>query len=190
MSRGVSGTKRSADGRVGRNAIVARPTHAAVETALAVRQATLADAAALTVLRLALLREERRNPLFAQPHPAAAARARQLTETQLKHEREIVLMAYREARLVGMLRCVEARGSPLVRRSRHAVLTTAYVRPGQRRRGVLRALVSAAEQWCRAGGLSEMRLHCALTNVPGTAAWRSLGFDPVEVLHRRLLTSA
>ena len=113
------------------------------------------DLEAVTALRLALLREESGNPLFAHPHPDASARALRLTRT------------------------------PLVTGSRQAIVTTAYVIPGARRGGVLRALLAAADRWCRQRRLSGMRLHCGLANAAGRQAWESLGFGAAELLYVR-----
>jgi GNAT superfamily N-acetyltransferase len=143
------------------------------------------DEPAITALRLALLAEEARSPLFAHPHPRAAGRARQLSATQVAARNEAVLLALAGTHPVGMLRCSIARGFPLVRDARHAVLTSAYVRPEYRRKGVLRALLSAADEWCRARRLGEMRLRCTVENAGGNAAWESLGFAPAEIVHRR-----
>jgi GNAT superfamily N-acetyltransferase len=152
-----------------------------------VRRAGADDVAAIVDMRLALLREELRAPLHRHAHPDAARRARRLTERQLAGAREVVFVAEIGGAPVGMLRCAMVRASPMVRPSRYALLTTAYVRPAHRRRGVLRVLVRAALRWCRAAGLAEMRLHCALTNHGGASAWRALGFEPAEVLHRRVI---
>lgn len=141
----------------------------------------------MTSLRLALLAEERDNPVFADPHPQAAARAERLSAAQLASHAQAMLVAWEGSRAVGLLRCVEASATPLAREARLAMLTTAYVDPDYRRRGVLRALVLAAERWCRARGLAEMRLRCGVGNGVGAAAWRALGFTPAEVVyHRRL----
>jgi GNAT superfamily N-acetyltransferase len=158
--------------------------------AIVVRPATPADAAVITELRLALLDEEREHPLFTDPPPDVSRRARALTDHQLDGQRETFFLALDEAvAVVGMLRCVEVRGSPLAGPPSFAMVTSAYVRPGHRRRGVLRALVAAADDWCRSRRLGEMRLHCGLTNGSGNASWDSLGFAPVEVLRRRYVPS-
>jgi GNAT superfamily N-acetyltransferase len=152
---------------------------------LVVRRATAEDVPALTALRLALLREEGKSPLFAHPRADAAARARQLSASQIAGIREAVFVAERQGSIVAMLRCVVSRGAPLVRGSRHGLLTSAYVRPSARRQGVLAALVKAAEEWCRSRGLRELRLHCTVENIGGNAAWTALGFTAAEVLLRR-----
>ena len=150
-----------------------------------VRRATLKDLPAVVALRLALLREEARNPFFANPHPDAEERALQLTRAELTTPGEVFLVAIRNQAIVGLLRCRGVRRMPLVAESRQAVVTTVYVVPDQRRTGVLRALLGAADRWCRREGLTGMRLQCALSNEVGRKAWESLGFAPAETLYLR-----
>jgi GNAT superfamily N-acetyltransferase len=154
-------------------------------TRIVIRRASLADVPAVTALRLALLREEARNPLFANPHPDAARRALRLTRKELAATDQVMLLAIRDGAIVGLLRCRAVRRTPLVADSRHAVVTTVFVRPEFRRQGVLRELLRAADAWCRRRRLSGMRLQCALSNDTGRRAWESLGFKPAELLYLR-----
>lgn len=155
-----------------------------------VRQATIRDLSALAALRLALLREESRNPFFANPHPDAGRRALRLTRKELLARDQVVLLAARHGDIVGMLRCRAVRRTPLVADSRHAVVTTVFVRPDDRRQGVLRALLGAADGWCRRRRIRDMRLQCALSNETGRKAWESLGFQPAELLYLRSISPA
>src|SRR6476659_5206313 len=66
--------------------------------------------------------------------------------------------------VVAIIRCVESIGSPLLEPARYAYVSSAYVRPDVRRRGVLRSLLTEVERWCRPRGLEQMRLH----NVAGS----------------------
>lgn len=153
--------------------------------ALLVRRAAIRDLEAVTALRLALLREESGNPLFAYPHPDASRRALRLTRVQLETQGQVLLVAVRHEEIIGLLRCREVRRTPLVTGSRQAMVTTAYVVPAERRSGVLRALLDAADRWCRRRRLAGMRLHCSLNNATGRQAWESLGFGAAEVLYVR-----
>ena len=155
-----------------------------------VRRATLKDLPTIVSLRLALLREEARNPFFATPHPDAEARALHLTRAELTTPGEVFLVAVRNRSIMGMLRCRAVRRTPLVAESRQAVITTVYVVPEHRRTGVLRALLAAADRWCRRQGLTDMRLQCALSNSVGRSAWESLGFAPAETLYLRTVPGA
>lgn len=162
-----------------------QPAHGVV-----VRPATVRDLAAVTALRLALLREESRNPFFANPHPDAGRRALRLTRKELLAKDQVLLVAQREDDILGMLRCRAVRRTPLVADSRHAVVTTVFVRPDDRRQGVLRALLRAADGWCRRRRIHDMRLQCALSNESGRRAWESLGFRSAEVLYLRSIPPA
>ena len=152
---------------------------------VAVRRATLEDLDDIVALRLALLREEVRNPFFANPHPKAEERALELTRAELTTPGEVFLVAIRNQAIVGMLRCRAVRRMPLVADSRQAVVTTVYVVPRERRSGVLRSLLQGADRWCRRERLTDMRLQCALSNDVGRKAWESLGFSAAEVLYLR-----
>jgi GNAT superfamily N-acetyltransferase len=61
------------------------------------------------------------------------------------------------------------------------------VRPTERRRGVLRALVAAAERWCAERGLDEMRLHNSASAPAAATVWSAFGFEVVEEVRRRVL---
>ena len=150
-----------------------------------VRRGTLKDLPQIVALRLALLKEEKRNPFFANPHPNAEERALQLTRAELNTPGEVFLVALRGKSIVGMLRCRAVRRMPLVAEARQAVVTTVYVVPAQRRTGVLRALLDSADQWCRREGLNAMRLQCALSNDVGRKTWESVGFTPAETVYLR-----
>ena len=64
-----------------------------------------------------------------------------------------------------------------------------YVSPAQRKQGVLRALLAAAEQWCEDRGIGEMRLHNATSSAAAAGAWNALGFEVVEHVRRRALAA-
>ena len=155
-----------------------------------VRRATIRDIAAITALRLALLREEAHNPLFVDPHPDAARRALRLTRRQFANPAQVFFVAMRGQDAIGLLRCRVVRRTPLVATTRQAMVTTAYVVPSERRRGVLASLLDAADRWCRRRRLSGMRLQCALSNDVGRRAWEALGFKPAELLYLRTVPPA
>ena len=89
--------------------------------------------------------------------------------------------------IVGILRCIHSTGSPLLEPAQYAYVSSVYVVPKARERGVLRALLSSADVWCADRGLDEMRLHNAADNPLANAAWEALGFDVVEHLRVRSL---
>jgi GNAT superfamily N-acetyltransferase len=147
-----------------------------------VRVATARDVATVAALRLALVTATGRPP---RGSPRLAQRARRLTAAHIGREGDVTFLAVARGRVIGMVRAVEVRGAALAGPARYAVLTSAYVRPGFRRRGALRALVSAADAWCQSRRLGELRLHCAAGNDGGNAAWSALGFAAADVRYRR-----
>lgn len=166
-----------------RRAPAAPSTHPVV----LVRAATAADLDVVLALRLALLREEAQSPLFARPRRDVARLARDLSAQQLASPTEVTLLAWIDDQAVGLLRCTVSRGTRLVIPSRYGFLTSAFVVPEHRQRGVLRAMLRVAEAWCRARGLGEVRLHCTIENVTGQAAWDKLGYCEAEIVRRRVL---
>jgi GNAT superfamily N-acetyltransferase len=153
---------------------------------LSVRPATLADLSTVVDLRIALLREHSNNAVYRRLRPDTPERARRLFASQIESEQEVTFLAERtrgeRCAIVGILRCVDAAGSPLLFPARYAYVASVYVVPDERRGGVLHALFAAAERWSRDRGLREMRLHNAADNEVAGHAWQALGFDVVEVL--------
>lgn len=158
---------------------------------VAVRPARVDDLGEIVNLRLALLREYADSPLYANLRPDAADRARELYFAQLVSPNESIFIAERRGgkRIVGILRCVDTASSPLLLPERYCYVSSVYVVPEERRQGVLRALLAAAERWCADRDLSEIRLHNAGSSPLAAEVWQSLGFEMVEEVRRRVLTS-
>ena len=143
----------------------------------------------MVALRLALVREHANNPVYKRIRADAPERARSLYASQLQSDREAIFLAFRAGVAVGILRVVESAGSAILDPPRYGYLSSVYVVPNARRRGILKVLMAAAEQWCEARGLDEMRLHSAADNPLSNATWESLGFGVVEhVRMRRMRT--
>ena len=137
-------------------------------------------------LRLALLREHPNHPIYGRLRPDVSDRARELFATQLRSTMETIFLAERKDEdVIGVLRCVESIGSPLLDPARYAYVSSVYVRPDARRRGALRALIGTAERWARARGLDQMRLHNVAGSDAAEAAWSALGFAVVEQVRVR-----
>ena len=168
---------------------VAERASSAVQHAAAprVRPARARDLDAVVALRVALLREHPDHPIYGRLRTEIDKRARDLFAAQLRARTETILLAELGDDVVGILRCVESLGSPLLDPARYAYVSSAYVRPEARRRGVLRALVSEAERWSRARGLEQMRLHNVAGSVEAERAWEALGFAIVEQVRLRSL---
>jgi GNAT superfamily N-acetyltransferase len=146
------------------------------------------DLEAVIDLRLALLREHPDHPVYGRLRPDVGARARALFAAQLRSTTEVIFLAELDGEVAGVLRCVESIGSPLLEPARYAYVSSAYVRPASRRRGVLRALVRAADRWARARGLDQMRLHNVAGSASAEGAWAALGFSVVEQVRVRSLS--
>lgn len=157
----------------------ATPTAGAIP-GVRVRRATAGDLDAVVALRLALLREYPEHPVYGRLRPDAERRARALFAAQLEATNEVVFIAEEDGTPIGLLRCVETVSSPLLFPDRYCYVSSAYVRPEHRRRGVLQALLARAGAWCGERGLPEMRLHNVGTRAAAAAAWDALGFEVVE----------
>lgn len=156
---------------------------------VSVRRATLGDLSAIVELRIALLREYGDHPLYGRLRPDAPERARRLFQAQLTSSLEALFVAEAEGGVVAVLRCVDSASSPLLYPDRYCYVSSAYVRPAYRRRGVLRGLLECATDWCRERGLEEMRLHNAPSSSSAGPAWDALGFEVVEHVRRRALAA-
>lgn len=165
----------------------AAPDGAALPTGLRLRRAGVDDLPAVLELRFALLREHADNPLYGRLRRDARQRAERLYASQLAAEHELTMLAEWQGGVVGILRCMVGHGSPLTHPDRYGYIASVYVRPPYRRRGVLRALLTAAEEWSAEQGLTELRLHNAVDSALANASWEALGFRAVEVLRIRPL---
>ena len=154
---------------------------------ISVRPARLDDLSAIVELRLALLREYSDHPLYGNLQPDAERRAHDLYRAQLTSAHDTILLAEIGHRVVGVMRCVDTPSSPLFFPERYCYVSSVYVRPTERRKGVLRALLAAADAWCEVHGIDEMRLHNSATAAVAEQAWSALGFEVVEHVRRRPL---
>ena len=169
----------------GRPRVTPRPAPARDRGAVVVRAATPDDLPVVLELRLALLHEHGDSLLYGRLRPDARRRAERLYAAQLESAHEITFLAEVGGAVVGVLRCLEGVGAPLLLPERYGYVSSVYVRPAARRCGVLRALFAAAEGWSAARGLRELRLHNAAENAVANAVWERLGFRAVEVLRIR-----
>lgn len=163
------------------------PVPAARRADVRVRRARLADLETVVRLRLALLREHGTHPIYGRLRPDAERRARDVFGAQLIAPGEVIFLAERGDRVVGILRCVESVASPLLDPPRYGYVSSVYVEPDARRSGVLGTLVAAAEQWCIERGLTEMRLHSVHGDDVAATAWERMGFGPVEMVRMKKL---
>ncbi|MGI8498453.1 MAG: GNAT family N-acetyltransferase [Gemmatimonadaceae bacterium] len=152
---------------------------------LRVRAATPEDLDVIVELRLALIREHRDSRIYGRVRGDAPLRARSLFQSQLRSSSEVTLLAEQQAAIVGILRCIDTAGLPLLDPPRYGYISSVYVRPSARRQGALKALLHEAERWCHLRGLDEMRLHNSVENPVSNASWDALGFEIAEHLRVR-----
>jgi len=157
---------------------------------ISVRRAQLDDLSAIVELRLALLREYKDHALYGNLRPDVEERANTLYRAQLTSTHDTIFVAEIGRRIVGVMRCVDTPSSPLFFPERYCYVSSVYVRPSERRKGVLRALLAAADRWCEEHGIAEMRLHNSATAAVAEQAWSALGFEIVEHVRRRPLQTA
>ena len=150
-----------------------------------VRRATVNDLATVVDLRLSLLREYGMHPVYGRLHPDVESRARPLFEQQIRAEDQAIFLAERDGDIVGIVRCADVKGSPLLLPDRYCYVTSVFVRPAHRRHGVLAALMDPVESWARARGLTEMRLHNSTLSESARSAWDQLGFEVNEEVRLR-----
>ena len=150
--------------------------------AVTVRRARTADLEHVVRLRMALLREHGQHPIYGRLRQDAERRARDLFAAQLLAPGEVIFLAERASRVVGILRCVESSASPLLEPPRYGYVSSVYVEPEARRSGVLRELVASAERWCADRGLTEIRLHSVHDDPASNEAWERTGFEAVEIV--------
>ena len=160
----------------------------ATQRALSIRRAQQVDLNEVVRLRIALLREHADNPVYGRLREDAAERAMEVFAAQLRLEDQVTFLAERGGSAIGIIRCADTVGSPLLHPARYGYISSVYVMPQERRHGVLRALFTAAEDWCIARGLTELRLHNAPENPLSSGAWTALGFEVVEHLRFRPIT--
>ena len=155
-----------------------------------VRRATPADLDTVVALRLSLLHEYRDHPVYGRIRRDAEDVAHEVFSRQLAASNETTFLAEFDNTPVGLMRCAEMVSSPLLVPDHYCYVSSVYVRPDQRRRGVLRALFARAREWCTERGLTEMRLHSVDNHSGAAAAWDALGFDVVEQVRVLRLTPA
>lgn len=155
------------------------------DATVSIRRATSDDLDAVVRLRLALLREYPDHAIYGRLRANADQLARPVFATQLESGNETTFLAEHGGQAVGILRVVESAASPFLMPERYCYVSSVYVVPALRRRGVLRQLLDRAIDWCGHRGLGEMRLHSVGERESASAAWDALGFEVVEQVRIR-----
>ncbi len=133
-----------------------------------VRPARPADAPAWLQMRQALWPDE------SESH---AREVERYFAGELRMPLEVLLAFAGDGRPIGFAELSIRKYAEDCQTDRVAFLEGWYVTPDARRRGVGRALVTAAESWARAQGCSEFASDALLDNTISAAAHRALGFD-------------
>jgi RimJ/RimL family protein N-acetyltransferase len=136
-----------------------------------IRPAEPSDAAALVQLARAVAAEEEGWLVTAGEWRSPADERRYLRAIK-RYPHAAVLVAEDDGQIVGRLST--ARDSHPA--SAHVADLGLMVARGHRRHGVGRALMEAAEEWARAGGVRKLELHVFPHNEPARALYRSLGY--------------
>jgi aminoglycoside 6'-N-acetyltransferase I len=139
-----------------------------------IRPATPGDARAWSSLRHALWPDAPRDELTAEAEAFFRGGDPQLHAVLLAENHEETLIGFAELSLRPYAE--DCRTSPV------AFLEGWYVVPSERRRGVGRALVAAAEEWGREQGCREFASDAELENTESAAAHQALGFEDVGAI--------
>lgn len=142
-----------------------------------IRRATADDAAIMAQLRDEMATEMRPD----DPHdPTFRERLRQYWAEMLPDERVIAWLAEEEGAVVGMTALLLHHHPPRpFGERRRGYVTSVYVVPAYRRRGIGQALMEAAQEYGREHGLQRLELR---TSEQGRSLYAALGFEPKEVL--------
>lgn len=144
-----------------------------------VRRAEPGDAPLLVALARAVGGEEE-GWLITSGEWRSAGEERRYLRAVRRHADAAVFVAETEAGVVGRL-SIARDPHPA---SEHVADLGLMVAVGQRRAGVGRALMAAAEDWARSAGVSKLELHVFPYNEPALAFYKQLGYAE-EGLRRR-----
>jgi GNAT superfamily N-acetyltransferase len=100
-------------------------------------------------------------------------------------ERQAVLVAFDGEQVIGFVRVGLHGDGPLP-----AHIETLFVAEEHRGAGVARALVGAAERWCRDHGADEVGVEFIARNEPAQRTYERLGYRPFLVTYMRHLREA
>lgn len=152
------------------------------------RPARRADVAAVAALWAALVEEHAAlDPAFAVRPGAAAELPATVARMLDAPDARLWVWEGDDGEVAGFCAAQRRAAPPAAAERARIEITELAVAPGARRRGVGRALASAALAWAAAAGVARVEVRVAARNPAGQAFWRTLGFaDLVDVLDRRL----
>lgn len=107
--------------------------------------------------------------------PSDLPRAREFLHDRLSHDESVILIAERHGTAVGFTQLYPMFSS--VRTARIWILNDLFVAEDARRRGLARALLTAAAQFARAQGAARLMLETGRENAPARTLYRAAGWD-------------
>jgi GNAT superfamily N-acetyltransferase len=110
--------------------------------------------------------------------PSDPALARDFIRERMERDESVILLAWAEDAAVGFTQLYPAFSS--VSASRVWILNDLLVLPEARRKGVARALLSAAADFARADGASRLELETDHDNATAQALYRAMGWVPYD----------
>lgn len=112
---------------------------------------------------------------FGEPHDVFVSRSLEDVASSMSSSRTFTIGAFDADTLVGIARC--SRGHPGAKDAHKAMVTSVYVAPEARGRGIgrslMKALIKAAGRWPE---VEELRLAVVIENHGARQLYRSLGF--------------
>jgi ribosomal protein S18 acetylase RimI-like enzyme len=151
------------------------------------RPARRADVAAVAALWEALVEQHGALDPALAVRPDAGVALPRAVERMLGDPGAALWVWEEPAGITGFCAAQRRRAPPAAAERVRVEITELAVAPAARRRGIGRALATAALAWAESGGARRIEVRVAARNAEGQAFWRALGFaDFVDVLDRRL----
>jgi GNAT superfamily N-acetyltransferase len=110
------------------------------------------------------------------------ARTEEYIRNLIGNEDTYLAVAVRDGGLVAIINCGLARTPdiPIKVRRRYLKIRGLVVKPGMRRQGIGREMMSRAQKWARSRGADEVQLNVYRYNDGAEAFYARLGFEPLS----------
>lgn len=159
---------------------------APLPSGLTLRRAGEADLDAVVDVVDGVYRHLSASPAFNPYFPETLPDLRRQTATSFADPRQAAWLAERDGRVVGGVTLGPAPAA-LDAPERAAFLFDAYTAPGERGRGVGRALLDRALAWARAEDYAWLMLNYLSANLAAARFWPAQGFRPLTLFLQRLV---